>query len=199
MLIFLIHVIAWIISVSSSTAARVDFLLSSIFIACVGFQRDMGCFKGATSFALRNGIEATDTLTDDARRQFEEWRIRHKEEAELPGAQADREESHDTVGVICLDDKGNLCAGTQVRVTGLNKVNCTLLIELCAFRRAVCVRRAPLPVLLEFVRHSSTQRVETRFERITLMTPCPLFFAPQVHLRMEVQTPRTCGRCSRGG
>lgn len=76
------------------------------------FQRDIGYSKGATSFALRNGIEAEDNLTDNARQQFEEWRIQHREEAEMAGANADRDESHDTVGVICLDDKGNLCAGT---------------------------------------------------------------------------------------
>eukprot|EP00752_Nemacystus_decipiens_P001486 g1460.t1 len=69
--------------------------------------------EGATNFALRNGIEAADNLTDDARQQFEEWKTQHREEAEVAGALADQDESHDTVGVICLDDKGSLCAGTS--------------------------------------------------------------------------------------
>lgn len=113
MLILLTHVITLPLSVSSSTIPRALFIFTffGYSIARVRFQRDIVCSKGATSFALRNGIEAADTLTDDARQQFEEWRM-HREEVEVVGAQADREESHDTVGVICLDDKGNLCAGT---------------------------------------------------------------------------------------
>lgn len=86
--------------------------LTDCSIIRVRFQRDIGCSKGATSFAIRNGVEATDNLTDDARQEFEEWKVQHEEETEVAGAHADRDESHDTVGVICLDDKGNLCAGT---------------------------------------------------------------------------------------
>lgn len=70
----------------------------------------IGCAKGATDFALRNGIEAKDTLTDDARKQFEEWRAQHAKDT--AASEASQGESHDTVGVVCLDDQGNLCAGT---------------------------------------------------------------------------------------
>ncbi|CAB1114151.1 unnamed protein product [Ectocarpus sp. CCAP 1310/34] len=65
--------------------------------------------EGATTFAVRNGIEAAETLTDDAKQQFENWRRQHQEEegSDLRG------DSHDTVGVICLDHDGNLCAGTS--------------------------------------------------------------------------------------
>ncbi|CAM9175978.1 unnamed protein product [Ectocarpus sp. 6 AP-2014] len=65
--------------------------------------------EGATTFAVRNGIEAAETLTDDAKQQFEDWRRQHQEEE----GSDHRGESHDTVGVICLDHDGNLCAGTS--------------------------------------------------------------------------------------
>ncbi|CAN0480546.1 unnamed protein product [Ectocarpus sp. 12 AP-2014] len=65
--------------------------------------------EGATTFAVRNGIEAAETLTDDAKQQFEDWRRQYQEEE----GSDQRGESHDTVGVICLDHDGNLCAGTS--------------------------------------------------------------------------------------
>lgn len=71
-------------------------------------KHDADFSQGATTFALRNGIEAADTLTDDAKKEFEDWRRQHREEA----GSDKRGESHDTVGVICLDQDGNLCAGT---------------------------------------------------------------------------------------
>lgn len=70
--------------------------------------------EGATNFALANGIEAAETLTDYAREQFEEWRRQQLQEAARNGggAETDRGESHDTVGMVCLDAHGNLAAGT---------------------------------------------------------------------------------------
>ncbi len=55
-------------------------------------------------------MEAKDTLTDDARKQFEEWRAQQPKDTAAP--ETSSEGSHDTVGVVCLDDEGNLCAGT---------------------------------------------------------------------------------------
>lgn len=70
--------------------------------------------EGAAKFAIANGIEAAETLTDDAREQFEEWRRQQQQEAAPEGgvAETDRGESHDTVGMVCLDAHGNLAAGT---------------------------------------------------------------------------------------
>lgn len=61
-------------------------------------------------FALRNGIEAAETLTSDARQQFEDWRRQHRKEGGRAPPYSG--ESHDTVGLICLDENGHLCAGT---------------------------------------------------------------------------------------
>ena len=56
--------------------------------------------EGATTFALANGIGAAETLTEDAREQFEAWRQQQSEEARRARASLDREESHDTVGMV---------------------------------------------------------------------------------------------------
>lgn len=68
--------------------------------------------EGATTFALANGIDVSESLTEDAREQFEAWRQHQSEEAGRARASLDREESHDTVGMVCLDEHGNLAAGT---------------------------------------------------------------------------------------
>lgn len=68
--------------------------------------------EGATKFALANGIQAAETLTDDARDQLEAWRREQLDGAGAVGADVVRGESHDTVGMVCLDEHGNLAAGT---------------------------------------------------------------------------------------
>lgn len=68
--------------------------------------------EGATKFALANGVEAAETVTHDVREQFEAWRRQQSEGADQAGVDLDRGESHDTVGMVCLDEHGNLAAGT---------------------------------------------------------------------------------------
>lgn len=69
--------------------------------------------EGATKFALSSGIEAAETLTEDAREQFEKWRGSLGEGyARGKAAENEQGESHDTVGMVCLDKYGNLAAGT---------------------------------------------------------------------------------------
>lgn len=67
--------------------------------------------QGAEKFALENGMERVETLTEEAREQFQEWRMRQREHrGEVVEYRSD--ESHDTIGMICLDEYGNLAAGT---------------------------------------------------------------------------------------
>lgn len=66
--------------------------------------------EGATKFAVENGMEAKETLTEDSRRQFEEWKS--SQSGDTASSTGEQGESHDTVGMICLDCCGNLAAGT---------------------------------------------------------------------------------------
>ena len=66
--------------------------------------------EGATKFALANGVEPAEALTDEGRQIFEAWKLQQTNEG--PNTNADRGESHDTIGMICLDQDGNLAAGT---------------------------------------------------------------------------------------
>lgn len=72
--------------------------------------------EGATKFAISNGLKLADTLTEGARKQFEEWRVAQSHGHGTGGdveAERERGESHDTVGMVCLDAQGNLVAGTS--------------------------------------------------------------------------------------
>lgn len=66
--------------------------------------------EGATKFALDNGVEAAEALTDEAREVFDKWRRLQAEKETDSGA--DRGESHDTIAMVCLDEDGNIAAGT---------------------------------------------------------------------------------------
>lgn len=66
--------------------------------------------EGATKFALANGVEAAEALTDEASEVFERWSRLQAEQGTDSGA--DRGESHDTIAMVCLDEDGNLAAGT---------------------------------------------------------------------------------------
>jgi len=58
----------------------------------------------ATRFAVKMGWKEEDLLTDKARRIWEEWR-----------KNPDRKNfwNHDTIGMVAIDAKGDLCAGTS--------------------------------------------------------------------------------------
>jgi N4-(beta-N-acetylglucosaminyl)-L-asparaginase len=61
--------------------------------------------SGALQWALTNGFEETNILTPDVRREWEEWKMTQQvKEAEA---------SHDTIGLICRDQYGNLAVGTS--------------------------------------------------------------------------------------
>ncbi|MCF8414017.1 MAG: N(4)-(beta-N-acetylglucosaminyl)-L-asparaginase [Melioribacteraceae bacterium] len=54
---------------------------------------------GAKQFALKNGFKEENLLTENSRKSWENWK---KSSSNSP------EENHDTIGQICLDEKGNL-------------------------------------------------------------------------------------------
>lgn len=61
--------------------------------------------EGALQFALEQGFEKKDLLTDKARKEWEKWQADH------PEAIQERQiniENHDTIGLLTLDQQGNL-------------------------------------------------------------------------------------------
>ncbi len=57
---------------------------------------------GALKFAIDQGFEKEDLLTEESRKQWKKW----KEESEyMPAINS---ENHDTIGMICQDESGNL-------------------------------------------------------------------------------------------
>lgn len=68
--------------------------------------------EGATKFALEHGMQAGEALTAGAREQWEDWKISTQSESARRESEQDRGDSHDTVGMICLDEHGSLAAGT---------------------------------------------------------------------------------------
>lgn len=59
--------------------------------------------EGALEFALSQGFERTPMLTEASRQQWEEWR-----ESQSRGC-----EGHDTIGMVVVDRRGDVCAGTS--------------------------------------------------------------------------------------
>ena len=59
---------------------------------------------GALDFALKQGFERTELLTDAARERWENWRD-NSGEFEMPEINV---ENHDTLGMLTLDQSGNL-------------------------------------------------------------------------------------------
>lgn len=62
--------------------------------------------SGALEFAIANGFKGENLLTDKARNKWQEWL---KSSGYTPGKTSP--ENHDTIGLLALDDKGNLSAG----------------------------------------------------------------------------------------
>jgi len=58
--------------------------------------------EGALQFALENGFQKTDLLTDASRKEWEEWKKKSKYQP-VPNI-----ENHDTIGQIVIDTAGNL-------------------------------------------------------------------------------------------
>jgi len=60
---------------------------------------------GALQFALENGFVREDLLTDKARMAWEEWEVKSNYKRVI------NIENHDTVGLLAMDKKGNICGG----------------------------------------------------------------------------------------
>ena len=58
--------------------------------------------SGALQFALENGFKKEDLLTKKAKKAWEEWKVKSKYQP-MPNS-----ENHDTIGLIAIDQKGNL-------------------------------------------------------------------------------------------
>ncbi len=58
--------------------------------------------KGAQDYALSQGFEVEDLLTEKARKRWEKWKTDANYKPEI------NVEDHDTIGMIALDKKGNL-------------------------------------------------------------------------------------------
>jgi N4-(beta-N-acetylglucosaminyl)-L-asparaginase len=58
--------------------------------------------QGAKQFALEKGFKETNLLTDNAKKAWEEWKVKSKYQPVI------NSENHDTIGLLAIDDKGNL-------------------------------------------------------------------------------------------
>ena len=58
--------------------------------------------EGALEFALSQGFEKTNLLTDKAKEAWEEWKVKSEYEPEI------NRENHDTIGMLAIDESGNL-------------------------------------------------------------------------------------------
>jgi L-asparaginase/N4-(beta-N-acetylglucosaminyl)-L-asparaginase len=68
--------------------------------------------EGAGRFARKHGFGVEETLTDEARRKWQEWR----------GSPNRNGDGHDTIGLLSLDADGNLAAGCSTSGVGFKEV-----------------------------------------------------------------------------
>jgi len=61
--------------------------------------------EGALQFALESGFERQNLLTDKAKKAWEEWKVKSQYKPVI------NIENHDTVGLLALDQHGNLSGG----------------------------------------------------------------------------------------
>jgi isoaspartyl peptidase/L-asparaginase-like protein (Ntn-hydrolase superfamily) len=65
--------------------------------------------QNAQRFAIQEGFQISELLTDDARKRWEDWKAKRTEATVAHFGKPDP--SHDTIGVLALDKAGNLAAG----------------------------------------------------------------------------------------
>lgn len=58
--------------------------------------------NGAKQFALEKGFKETNLLTENSKKAWEEWKLKSKYQPVI------NSENHDTIGMLALDEKGNL-------------------------------------------------------------------------------------------
>jgi len=77
----------------------------SIMEKCV---HNIICGDGAMKWAIDNGFSFDEkVLTIDSKREWMAWKYENERHIN------DKEDMHDTIGLICLDKNGKLCAGTS--------------------------------------------------------------------------------------
>jgi len=66
------------------------------------------CGDGALKWAIANGyIPDENVLTIESKKEWMAWKYENEKHL------SDKEDMHDTIGLICLDKDGHLCAGTS--------------------------------------------------------------------------------------
>ncbi|MDT0643403.1 N(4)-(beta-N-acetylglucosaminyl)-L-asparaginase [Zunongwangia sp. F363] len=58
--------------------------------------------EGALQFALENGFEKVDLLTEESEKEWKQW-LEHKHYKPIINI-----ENHDTIGMLCIDEKGDI-------------------------------------------------------------------------------------------
>lgn len=66
--------------------------------------------QNAQRFAIQQGFQVGDLLTESSRKRWEKWKA-HRGEATVAHFGKTPEPTHDTIGVLALDASGNLAAG----------------------------------------------------------------------------------------